>query len=350
MEKLLTIIIPAYNTEKYILRCLNSVIHPLVHVIIIDDGSSDSTPQIVDDFCSKNDSFEVIHTQNSGAVSARITGLKSVKTEYFSFVDSDDIVNIENYINLVLEMKLNNNKVGNGRSTVYLPNCIIPFRSRKWKKEKLDFFEDKSEFCALSCALWDKIWHIDCAPLFMEQSTQKVYEDLEVVYHVVATQRYLLHTNDLIYSYCMRGLENNSTAAIGLQMNRSNGIRGLISASISMTTKFKNSNLYEYFKEELEAIIIKLFYQRIFNVLTHSEIINKKEMAKLIFEILDSLIPKWETNKYLQEGFKDSEYNDYLFYIGTQILQRLYNVQVNHADENYNALISEYDKRLILKK
>lgn len=350
MAKILTIIIPVYNTEKYILRCLNSVNHPNINVILVDDGSTDKSPQIIDEFCETHDNFKVIHTTNRGAAAAKVTGLKQVETKYFSFVDSDDIVNIDSYLNLVHKMDDNNYKAGNGRMTVYLPDCKIPFNSRIWKKEHLDFSKDKLEFSNITCSLQDKIWHIDCAPLFMFESKQVVYEDMEIVYYVLAKNGMMLHSNDLIYNYCMRGLKENSTSAIGLQETKSDGLDGLISAGFSMKSKFMEDDMYSEYREELDSIIIKLIYQRIFNILNNNKIENKKEMAELAFSILNNVVPNWMNNKYFLTKFKGSEYNDLLFFIGTNILKNIYGVNITCSEEDYHSLIKEYDRRIILKK
>lgn len=350
MNKLLTIIVPVYNTENYVERCLNSINHPNINVIIVDDGSYDKSPEIIDKYCERYSNFKVIHTKNQGAAAARLTGLKLVKTEYFSFVDSDDIVNIDNYFNMVYQMKTNGFKIGNGRIIYHFSNCNMHINSRKWKKQVLDFSQDKLEFSNISCALWDKIWHIDYAPLFMFESKQKVYEDMEIVYYVIAKYGKIFHTNDLIYNYCKRNIKNNGTSAIELQMIRSNGLKGLIEASISMKNKFKYADLYQDFEDELNSIIIKLIYQRIFMILKHKQILNRKEMAELVFQIMSSLIPDWQNNKYLQIGFKGSEYNDYIFYIGTEILRKINNVSLEPFFSDYNYLLEEYDKKIILKK
>lgn len=351
MDTILTIIIPVYNTEKYIIRCLNSVNHPLINVIIIDDGSFDNSPQIIDEYCSTHRNFQVIHTENRGAAAARATGVKEIKTKYFSFVDSDDIVNILPYLNLVKKMDENGFKVGNGRMTVFLPNSRIPLNSKKWTKERLDFSKDKLEFSNTTCSLLDKIWHIDCAPLFLCETKQKVYEDMEVVYYAMAKNQKMIHTNTLIYNYCMRGLENNSTSAIGLQVTKSDALKGLLSAAESMNQKFIIEGLYSEYKSELDAIIIKLVYQRIYHILVSKKIVNKKEMSELAFQILRSFISTWDDNKYFLSHFKYSEYNDYLFYIGTEIMKRLYGVKINfQVDSSYQELLEEYDKRIILKR
>lgn len=349
MEKTLTIIVPIYNTQNYVIRCLDSLNHPNINVLIVDDGSTDKSGDLIDLYCKNHTNFKAIHTQNQGAQQARITALKLVNTPYFSFVDSDDYINTKNYFNLCIDMQNCNYKVGNGRTAVYLPNSNIPFKGRMWSKENLDFLYDKQEFSNTTCALWDKIWHYDCALLFDEKSNQKVYEDLEFVYYVLAKERYMIHTNKVIYNYCMRSKEQNSTSAIGLDITKSNGLNGLINATTSMKNKFARDNIFDEYEEELNAIIIKLIYQNIYNILISKEIINKKEMAQLVLQILDKYIPNWQENKYFKAKFIGSEINDYIFFMMTSILLKIKHINSIDTDKDFDILVKEYDKKLILK-
>ena len=350
MKPILTTIVPAYNSEAYIKRCLDSLNHPEIKTIIIDDGSTDKTPEIIDKYCKNHPNFQAIHTNNQGAATARQMGLNFITTPFFSFVDSDDIINTQNYINLCHAMQEQQIDVGNGRLTVYLPNISIPFNSRKWSKDIIDFAKDKKEFSNTTCSLLDKIFSSDSIDLFKEPSTQIVYEDLEFVYHALAKKRFMLHTNEPIYNYCMRGLKNNSTSAIGLNPIKSCGLAGLLSAITSMKKKFQSSKLLEEYEQEINAITIKLVYQRIYNVLTNKHIANKKQMAELIFQILNSYLPNWEQNIYFLEGFKDSELNDYLFFLATEILRKVYHIKITSSDQDYETLLTSYNQKLVLKR
>ena len=347
MKPILTAIIPAYNSKDYIKRCLDSLNHPEVKVIIIDDGSTDETKQITDEYCRCNPNFQVIHTHNQGAMKARQVGLCFIDTPYFSFVDSDDTVNIKNYLELCHAMDEGGYKIGNGRSTVYLPDLSIPFNSRKWDKTNIDFIHDKKEFCNTTCVFWDKIFSSDTIELFQEPSKQKVYEDLEFVYHALAKMRYMIHSNDIIYNYRM---QKNSASATGLNSLKSDGLSGLLSAITSMKEKFSKSLLLDYYQHELDAITIKLVYQRIYNVLMNGSIVNKKEMAELIFQILNAYLPGWQQNPYLLEKFKGSELNDYLFFIATNILEKIYGVKKINSNQDYETLITSYNQKLVLKR
>lgn len=109
-SNLITIIIPAYNVEKYIERCLESVLSQELknfEVIIVDDGSSDSTPQICDNYEKRYQNIKVIHKKNSGLGFARNTGLEYAKGEYIVFLDGDDFVGKNHLSNLYNCIKAN---------------------------------------------------------------------------------------------------------------------------------------------------------------------------------------------------------------------------------------------------
>ena len=90
---IISIIVPVYNVEKYLSRCLDSILFqsfPDWECILIDDGSSDNSGKICDEYAQQDDRFIVIHQQNSGVSAARNAGLDIAKGQWFSFVDSDD--------------------------------------------------------------------------------------------------------------------------------------------------------------------------------------------------------------------------------------------------------------------
>lgn len=96
MDKLLSIIVPVYNVEKYITKCLRSILDEnmeileVVEVIVVDDGSTDASGRIADRFAQKYPCVRVIHKRNAGVAAARNTGLHSAQGKWLYFVDSDD--------------------------------------------------------------------------------------------------------------------------------------------------------------------------------------------------------------------------------------------------------------------
>lgn len=98
MESTVSVIVPVYNVENYLERCLTSISQQTYldyEVILIDDGSTDNSGQICNQWCDKNSKFHVIHQENGGVSKARNKGLECVKTEYIVFVDPDDYIEPE---------------------------------------------------------------------------------------------------------------------------------------------------------------------------------------------------------------------------------------------------------------
>ena len=100
MNKLVSIIIPVYNVEKYLAECIESVLkqtYQNIEILLIDDGSPDNSGKICDEYEEKDSRVRVIHKENGGVSSARNVGLEQANGEYITFIDSDDFVS-ESYI------------------------------------------------------------------------------------------------------------------------------------------------------------------------------------------------------------------------------------------------------------
>lgn len=106
------IIIPVYNCEQYLDRCMRSLLgqkmQDCLRFILVDDGSSDGSGDKIDWYERKYDNVEAVHKKNGGVSSARNAGLKLVENDYFSFVDPDDWVS-DSYFELILEEIQSNN-------------------------------------------------------------------------------------------------------------------------------------------------------------------------------------------------------------------------------------------------
>lgn len=112
-KTVLSIIVPAYNAEKYIGRCIQSILCSKpkeAEIILVDDGSTDNTPHICDAFCKENTQIKVIHKENGGAASARNAGMDYAGGEWITFVDADDTVS-ENYCQAIINAILKNPEV-----------------------------------------------------------------------------------------------------------------------------------------------------------------------------------------------------------------------------------------------
>ncbi len=97
---MISVVIPVYNTEPYIKKCLDSVIYQTygdLEIILIDDGSTDGSPQICDEYAAKDDRIRVYHLSNGGVSAARNYAIGQCNGEWISFVDSDDWLDLDMY-------------------------------------------------------------------------------------------------------------------------------------------------------------------------------------------------------------------------------------------------------------
>lgn len=95
MDKLISVVVPVYNVEEYLEECLNSIINQSyknLEIILVDDGSTDKSGYICDDFSQKDNRIKVIHKENGGLSDARNVGIKSAKGEFIYLIDSDDFI------------------------------------------------------------------------------------------------------------------------------------------------------------------------------------------------------------------------------------------------------------------
>ena len=119
-DVLVSIIIPVYNIENYLPKCIESIVtqsYNNLQVIIVDDGSIDNTAEIARLYAEKDDRIVLIQQRNSGVSSARNHGLKKAEGEYVMFVDGDDWIDrntVEDMLSVVrkynLDVKLKTNK------------------------------------------------------------------------------------------------------------------------------------------------------------------------------------------------------------------------------------------------
>jgi glycosyltransferase involved in cell wall biosynthesis len=97
---LISVIIPVYNVEKYLAKCVSSVINQQyqnLEIILVDDGSTDNSADICDTFARENENVKVIHTENHGVSSARKAGILASSGKYITFIDSDDFIDERMY-------------------------------------------------------------------------------------------------------------------------------------------------------------------------------------------------------------------------------------------------------------
>lgn len=137
-QGLVSIIVPAYNVEKYIRKCLSSICRQTyrnLEIIVVDDGSTDSTGEMLDYFSRKDKRIRVFHQDNAGTSAARNNGLDQARGEYLVFVDSDDYI-AEDYIERLLKRCQST-----GADMVICGLCFVDSTGKILKKVVPDYYQ-----------------------------------------------------------------------------------------------------------------------------------------------------------------------------------------------------------------
>lgn len=106
-----SVIVPIYNVERFLPQCLDSIIcqsHTDLDIVLVDDGSTDASARIADDYAARDSRVRTIHKKNEGVSTARNVGIEAAKGEYICFVDGDDYV-MPDYVEYMLDVAVKNN-------------------------------------------------------------------------------------------------------------------------------------------------------------------------------------------------------------------------------------------------
>lgn len=215
-NSLISVIIPVYNTEEYLERCLISILNNTyknLEVILVDDGSTDNSGKICDDYALKDERITVIHKENGGQAIARNLALDKIKGDYIAFIDSDDFVH-KNYFEFLLKgITENNADVSVCSFTREMPisdfeNQTIPFDFSLVDKKKF-FKEMYEEKWAVNIAPWGKIYK---KSLFdnMRFPEGIPYEDAFLIYKVIFKGSTIVESDGMMYYYFV----NNSSTTL----------------------------------------------------------------------------------------------------------------------------------------
>ena len=203
--KPISVIIPAYNAERYIGRCLDSIqriANNQVEVVIINDGSVDKTQEICETYANKYDYINVINQKNLGVSTARNTGIGATSGEYIMFVDADDFL-ADNTFEWALEKAKYPNTLFVGSYNFLKPRKRIePFiradRTINLNDEYIDSVID-----AISNAPWGKVYHRD----IIEKYNIRFPSHIPYAEDTIFLIEYLKHIDklqvcsDIIYNY-----------------------------------------------------------------------------------------------------------------------------------------------------
>ncbi|MBO7370568.1 MAG: glycosyltransferase, partial [Campylobacter sp.] len=206
---LISVIIPVYNVENFLPDCLNSVIsqtYTNLEIILVDDGSSDKSGEICDEFAKNDTRIKVLHQKNSGQAVARNNALGIMQGEYLSFVDSDDIID-ENYIQILFDLiKKYNTKISMAGYKEFSKNeQIQSYKAENLQNNDEKLLEPKDIFIG-SCigepyyltAVWRCLFHRDIFANLRFPSGE-IHEDVAIWFEIFDNAKKIISSQKKIY-------------------------------------------------------------------------------------------------------------------------------------------------------
>lgn len=226
MKPLLSVIVPVYNAEKYLNQCIDSVLRQTFkdfEMILVDDGSNDSSSKICDDFSALDSRVSVIHKENGGHTSARNAGLKRAIGKYVAYVDSDDWIEPEMFSVMMsaiqteqLDMVCCQYSVENAYNTIpYMMNWdsgIYRKEDIKQLKQNILCYKDRCDF-GIAPSVWGKIFEREkLLPVQMQvPEIIRMGEDVAVTVPYILSCDSIQILNQNFYHYRMNSVSITHT-------------------------------------------------------------------------------------------------------------------------------------------
>lgn len=223
----LSIIIPVYNIEDYLSRCLDSILNQFYtdfEVIIVDDGTKDSSGQIADTYAKKDSRIKVIHKENGGVSSARFEGVKAANGEFIGFVDGDDVIEPDMFSVLIQNAEKYNADISHCGYRMVFPDGRIDYyynTNNFVEQDNTKGIIDLLEGEYIEPGLWNKIYRADFVKNVvlnnLMDSSIKINEDLLMNYYLFKQSNKSVFTDKCLYHYM---IHKNSAATSKINKNK----------------------------------------------------------------------------------------------------------------------------------
>lgn len=292
--KKISVIVPVYNAEKYLEKCLDSLVNQTlkdIEIIVVNDGSTDGSEKILSKYKNK---IKIIHQKNSGVASARNNGMSVARGEYIAFVDSDDWVDKDMFLKLYQKAKANDMDVVECNFKYvfnnYEKNGVIDL-----KNDINNYDNIKKYFVNMFPVIWNKIYKKD----ILKNITFKdgVWaEDVEFLYRILPNIKTIGIISDKLYYYYQREMSESRhfDKRIYNYIDNFNGI----------VEYYKESNLYDKYYKELEYCYVRYIYATFIKSATKFDTKEFNRAVKKATLNVKKNFPKYRKNKYFYRNLK----------------------------------------------
>lgn len=291
----LSIIVPVYNVEKYLQKCLESLIKQTlkdIEIICVNDGSMDNSLAILKEFASKDSRIKIIDNQHQGVAKTRNTGFEQTTGEYIGFVDSDDYIDIDFFEKLYNSATKSNSDIAIA-SILKHKNFFNIYNAKYTKEETAITIQDKIKLCEdkkhFFFYAWNKIYHSG----FIKENNIKFSEG-QIYEDVMFAIKALYYSNKIISVYGTKYHYIEHENSLTKYKDKTGEKEQDLIKAYSELQEFCNSKNIEiperlnYYTKENFGFILNLYkgkYQskiQLFNIFTIATISNYSETRNLI--------------------------------------------------------------------
>lgn len=297
---MVSVVIPVYNTEKYLKQCLDSIIHQTfddIEIIAINDGSTDNSLEILKSYSKKySDKLKIIDSINQGAGKARNLGIDASSGEYIWFVDSDDWLYPS-----AIEKMYNAAKCYN----VSMVTCEFQRRiggikknsSFKYDSSLINLDECPNQLGIAKPSIGNKL--IKKSLIGEMRMPGLKWEDLSFTYVLAADSRKFYHLVDHTYNYRM-SMNNTTTRDMIIPSPR---IIEIFDVLLILEQHFKERGLYKKYEEQLKYIYVVHVLRRIADVTMwfNCSFDSKRKIINLLVNMIKLKYADIDINKFIQE-------------------------------------------------
>ncbi len=285
-----SIIVPIYNVEKYLERCIESLIEQTledIQIILVNDGSTDNSGKIAKECAIKNqDKIIYLEKENGGLSDARNYGIPYATGEYIAFLDSDDYIDKEAYEEMYNKAKQEN--------ADYVECDFVWEYPNKLKEDKQIEYKNKKEMLAfVRVVAWNKLIKREIIEKNNLQFPKGLrYEDVEFTYKLIPHLTKVSYIDKCFIHYTQR---ENSIANV--QNAKTSEIFTILDNVISY---YKENNLYKGYEDELEYNYARyLLCSSLKRICKIQDKETREKLTKKTWENLNLKFPNWKNNKII---------------------------------------------------
>ena len=302
-----SVIIPVYNTEKYLEECLNSVENQTlkdIEIICVNDGSTDKSLEILNNHANKDSRIKVISQENGGVSHARNTGIENSRGDYIAFIDSDDLIVPHAYETMYYNALRYNVDMVNSRFSYFSDGESIDVNSfvyDKSKVKKIDREKSENPFYAFpdSGYVWNKLYKRSAIAENQLKFKEGVTNYEDGLFNFFVFPKVMSIVQDENVFYCYSSSRPGSSSA--------NNISKIMKSGLTVASELVNNNDKFDFTNSNEWIVAKCLdvnYYHIVNSAKNTPEIQKEYAKEFLKTVNDNYIlkydyeyPKWIYNQ-----------------------------------------------------